>query len=386
MNLIHKAYRGYWRLRKRLRVGIVDEQNFVKKDFAVLHKEAAIEFPSNEVTIQKDSFGQIGYYAGQSFELRKVGYQVFKNVNLVGSAAITVSQSGTVFLQSTLLNINIVKNSGSIRVSAPFLERPITVERAISIVNLYNINGQFNYFHWVNDSMIGLEALFHLQKDKISPIKVIVPPNINSVQKDYLKLLGVAPEHQIPWHGKRMIVKELLIHSTNRNPAQPMDVLHPGPYVWLQSRVMGQLEKDDRKNKRIFISRQRSKGRRFSNEKDLKRWLEKNRITEVFLEELPLLEQLSLFYHAETIVAPHGAGFTNIFMCRKKTNVFEIHGNPAGGFSKKIGCYTEFYRLSFQFNLKYHFVSMEWDEKGDEKDYRKMDLIFNADSISFFSK
>lgn len=46
-----------------------------------------------------------------------------------------------------------------------------------------------------------------------------------------------------------------------------------------------------------------------------------------FLEDMSMLEQVQLFYHADTVVGPHGSGLVNLLYCKPGTRVVEI-GTP----------------------------------------------------------
>lgn len=50
----------------------------------------------------------------------------------------------------------------------------------------------------------------------------------------------------------------------------------------------------------------------------------------VVLENMPLLDQIALFYGASCVVAQHGAGLSNILFCRPGTKVIEINDGSMG--------------------------------------------------------
>ncbi len=74
----------------------------------------------------------------------------------------------------------------------------------------------------------------------------------------------------------------------------------------------------------IYLSRGNANTRRIENENELKTGLEKMGFVCVRSEELSFKEQVELFQNAEAIIAPHGAGLTNLIFCRRGTRVFEI--------------------------------------------------------------
>ncbi len=78
------------------------------------------------------------------------------------------------------------------------------------------------------------------------------------------------------------------------------------------------------KRRKIYISRARSKYRRFTNGDDVRNFLLKRGFEKVFAEELSFREQVNLFASAEAIVAPHGAGLANLIFCQPNTPIVEI--------------------------------------------------------------
>ncbi|HLO51183.1 MAG TPA: glycosyltransferase family 61 protein, partial [Kamptonema sp.] len=64
--------------------------------------------------------------------------------------------------------------------------------------------------------------------------------------------------------------------------------------------------------------------RRVMNEDDVMEELGKFGFVRIFLESMPLQEQIALFFHAKVIVAPHGSGLTNTIFCQPGTKVIEL--------------------------------------------------------------
>jgi capsular polysaccharide biosynthesis protein len=60
------------------------------------------------------------------------------------------------------------------------------------------------------------------------------------------------------------------------------------------------------------------------NEEEIVLGLSRRGFLCVTLEEMSLVDQIALFSEAEAIVAPHGAGLTNLVWCAPKTKVLEI--------------------------------------------------------------
>ena len=87
---------------------------------------------------------------------------------------------------------------------------------------------------------------------------------------------------------------------------------------------------------KLFISREKAKRRRLTNEPELWDALEKRGFVKLRLEELTWSEQISAFRAAKVIVAPHGAGLANLVFCNSGTQVVELFHR-----SYVNGCYWQ---------------------------------------------
>ncbi|MCL9662780.1 glycosyltransferase family 61 protein [Paenibacillus hunanensis] len=77
-------------------------------------------------------------------------------------------------------------------------------------------------------------------------------------------------------------------------------------------------------HKYIYIARGNAHNRKVENEQEVIQYLEQADFKIIYLEHYSVQEQVNIFYNAEVIVAPHGAGLTNLVFCRKETKVLEI--------------------------------------------------------------
>lgn len=81
------------------------------------------------------------------------------------------------------------------------------------------------------------------------------------------------------------------------------------------------------KANRIFISRAKSRRRRIVNEEELYSGLKQYGFVSCPLEDLAIEEQIALFYDAEMVVAPHGAGLVNLLFS-SRVKVLELFSGP----------------------------------------------------------
>ena len=62
------------------------------------------------------------------------------------------------------------------------------------------------------------------------------------------------------------------------------------------------------------------------------------------------MEQVNLFYNAESIVGLHGGGFANIAFCKAKTKVIELRSSDSG---------TPIENLALKNDLNYNSVTVD---------------------------
>jgi capsular polysaccharide biosynthesis protein len=75
----------------------------------------------------------------------------------------------------------------------------------------------------------------------------------------------------------------------------------------------------------LYVSRSQSRCRRVVNEGELLAEIPAEHFKKVHCEHFTIQEQIALFWNARWVLAPHGAGLTNIMYCRPSTPVGEIH-------------------------------------------------------------
>jgi capsular polysaccharide biosynthesis protein len=80
------------------------------------------------------------------------------------------------------------------------------------------------------------------------------------------------------------------------------------------------------KRRRIYVSRSDAPDRRVANESDLLSVLQEYDFERVTLSGLTLVEQIRLFRSADIVVAPHGAGVTNVLFAPDDCILLELMG------------------------------------------------------------
>ena len=79
------------------------------------------------------------------------------------------------------------------------------------------------------------------------------------------------------------------------------------------------------KNNNYYIARKKNTSRNFFNLDEIENFLiSQMNFTKIYLEDLSIIEQISIFNNAKYIIGIHGAGLSNIVFCNKKVKIFEI--------------------------------------------------------------
>ena len=202
------------------------------------------------------------------------------------------------------------------RVQLPPVE---TIEGTVAVLTGLSANV---YFHWMLDVLPRLEIL----RRSGFPEGEIDWFYVNSVAKPFqrqtLERLGIPGDRILesdrhPYlHATRLVVPSF-----------------PGPIGWptsesiefLRSHFLpSQSSSSPTSPKRLYISRQTAQYRRVVNEPQLIQRLQQQGFQVIALENYSVTEQAQLFANAEVILAPHGAGLTNLVFCQRNTRVIEL--------------------------------------------------------------
>jgi hypothetical protein len=175
-----------------------------------------------------------------------------------------------------------------------------------------------NYYHWLLDV---LPRLHLLEQAGYRPDKIYTPLS-RPFHKETLERLGYGPQLWIDSDKYPFIsAQKLLVPSFPLYWQGRSVVLPPWAGKWVHKNLSPFLKPPTKK--RLYISRRDATYRFVRNENEVVAYLEKKGFETVTLSGLRSEEQARLFASAETIVAPHGAGLTNLVFCEKGTRVVE---------------------------------------------------------------
>jgi hypothetical protein len=193
------------------------------------------------------------------------------------------------------------------------------------------LNGECRsgFFHWVHELLPQL-LLFQSKFDNINSYKYLLPRISRKYQTETLSLLGIQG-HQILSTVDINIQRQSLSYVQTTHLLSPITYSgNPTPasvaylYDWLTPFI--EQQKSALISRKFVILRdpRNSNGQRVTFDTNAIDLLRASNYELIYLETLSFLEQCSLFYHAESIIAPHGAGLSLAFLCSTKTVIVEI--------------------------------------------------------------
>jgi len=199
-----------------------------------------------------------------------------------------------------------------------------------------------NYYHWMFDVIVRFELL---RLAGIEPDRYILNRGVRPFQQETLRTLGIPQEKIMECRQDTHLEAERLVV-----PSMSGYAMLPSKWACETLRryfLTGPGIEPAGGYERIYISRSRASNRRVANEHEVAELLKAYGFRFVSLESLPVSRQAAIFAAAQVVVAPHGAGLTNLVFCSPGTKVIELfspdHSND---------CY---WYISRQMNLDYRY-------------------------------
>jgi len=202
-----------------------------------------------------------------------------------------------------------------------------------------------NYYHTLVDNLPRLYLLRLSALHRRRPLKLLHPPCIGKWERFFLKILCPPNVTLTPVQMPRLYRLERLIYlpflSRLHSGYLPPDYVRFFRAATLPNRRPEAKEL-------IYISRRKALGgRRLLNEENLWSHLRRRGFKRYCLEELPISEQIELFFDARMVVGPHGAGLTNILFSTG-IDVIELHPDA--------NMFPHYYFLSKALGHRYYYV------------------------------
>ncbi|SKB15692.1 conserved hypothetical protein [Planktothrix sp. PCC 11201] len=179
------------------------------------------------------------------------------------------------------------------------------------------------FYHWMYDVLPGIHLI---QESGISleSIDYFVFNSYHfSYQKQTLKILGI-PESKIIESRYQHYIQAKKVIVPAPNFFHNLTTTSPWICQFLKQQFVPQYFLKSPGNRRIYISREQANYRHLVNQDELLQRLEAFNFESVVLESLTISEQAELMASASVVLAPHGAGLSNIVFCQPGTKVIEL--------------------------------------------------------------
>lgn len=169
----------------------------------------------------------------------------------------------------------------------------------------------YNYYHFLIETLPRILHIASVQPQVVITLTAPVPTHVEQI----LGLLRI---------DFRVVPPDSFHHSDVFvcDPV-PFSWPHPSNIQMLHSLRVGHNNVNAEVPGRIYISRSGS-GRQLAEESRLEEFLCGYGYTTFRLEELSWLDQISMFRNVDSVIAPHGAGLSNIAFMKPGSEVFEI--------------------------------------------------------------
>jgi capsular polysaccharide biosynthesis protein len=219
------------------------------------------------------------------------------------------------------------------KISELNLNNPQIIKGSVALISIGGLGD--NYYHFWVECL----ARYHLLNTSGIKPDYYIFPNKTKIHKQFIKLSKIKPEKIIQLKENTVICADKLIVPSFINNYESIKTKKYANYCipnklsqpvkqwlpsWLSEFYTNFQNPLAKPIHRIYISRRKA-CRKILNEDPLIEMLNKYNFKTLFLEDLSLMEQINFFNHASIIIAPHGAGLTNISFSKKGTIILELY-------------------------------------------------------------
>jgi hypothetical protein len=207
-----------------------------------------------------------------------------------------------------------------------------------------------NYYHWTIECLPRIRLLDKYAADVGEYPDLIVPADRPAWMDETLSLIDYAGR-VVEWGSGLAHVDQLVV------PSFPDPI--PPECRWLRDRMRVGAEyavdadmNVNPESNRVYLSRTDATTRRVRNFEQIRPILDAHGFEPYVLSDLDVSEQIALFTDADTVVAPHGAGLTNIVYADNLA-ILELFGD------KKIGSFARLAEM-----LDHTYASLDCKQSG----------------------
>ncbi len=217
-----------------------------------------------------------------------------------------------------------------------------------------------NYFHWMTETLPSLVALDGVKDKTTIPVLLVSSSIRHKHINETLQLLG----YPLYYYDIHKTIKISKLHSIKI----PVVGSYNEPFLLNMRNAFFHklnLMEQIKPFRKIYISRRKATRRKIVNQDDLSILLSSYDFETVFLEDYTIEHQIKLLYETQCVIAPHGAGLTNILFMQPETKVIELKAH-----NNDYWCFFSMARLA---KLHYSYLLCE----SDRENHRDADININ---------
>jgi capsular polysaccharide biosynthesis protein/tetratricopeptide (TPR) repeat protein len=189
------------------------------------------------------------------------------------------------------------------------------IDRALPCGFFLPTAGQ-NYYHILCEIMPPLSIYQELGLN----CPIVLPLTPQAVHKKIFQFLDIPSNLVMSAEETDGIVFDIGIAC----PPPPLSVNLVSFYGKIAAKILEEESIKVKKSDRIYISRRNSSNRPLLNEDKIEELLSLLGFSIYYMENCTFEEQIAIAAHASIVVAPHGAGLTNILFCQPGTKIVEL--------------------------------------------------------------
>lgn len=204
---------------------------------------------------------------------------------------------------------------------------------------------RWSYYQTLIDQVPLLWVLSHAPELRRETVRLVYEPPLSPAEKHFIVPRLPPGVELYPVEGGRIMRLEKYLYASYLS--HRYSGFLPSEYLrgFLAEFAPDRVSRNDRL---LYVSRAlAAKGRHVSNEEELMSALGPLGFERVVLEEMPVQEQIELFHDAACVVAPHGAGLTNLLFSTN-ADVVELFGQSV--------VWPHYYLLCKAKRLRYDFL------------------------------
>lgn len=192
------------------------------------------------------------------------------------------------------------------------LQNNILIEN--TAIDLTSRWGATNYWHWMAESLARLSLAQYPYK--YEDVTYIVNSLKNSFVTDSLRVMRIDLKKCVE------IDKFKCVKCRNLFLPSKIGDFDKSGLMFLREKIRGNVHRDKKSPERIYISRKTT--RVVENEAEVMELLCQYGFYLIECEKLTFKDQVKTFYNAEVVVAPHGAGNTNLLFAKDNAKFLEL--------------------------------------------------------------